>query len=444
MKGLVGVLLMLAPLWVVAAPQALVRTQLVGADNAVVGGVVMLQVDLLVDTWFDAPPELPALEVAGAVVSPPSGEAVHLTEEQGGVKFFGLRFNYQITPQVAQPYNLAPLTITVHPGQGAGPVQLMTSAQHFSAGQPAGVPPGEPVLVASSVTLSQAVEPSSPTLAVGDTVTRSLETSASGAQAMLIPAPQFAAVSGLERFVQPATVHSLGDGRGGSGGGAREDAVRYRATRAGSYVLPAISLRWWSSVDRQVHTATVPAITLQVAAGNGAAPPFSIVDDLRELRRSSQLHIGGHWLALGAAAALLLLLIYFGRAWPRRISLRWQRWRAERQRAWLASTACAWRQARRQLAGSPARLDALYLWARRRWGVLELRRLAGMGGRGAALQGALGQLYGPARNSEQGLRALAKALSQLHSSALAQRPATARLHSLKPLNPGLSEEAIGE
>jgi hypothetical protein len=444
MKGMLLWLLMLAPACALAAPQVWVRSQLVGADNAVVGGMVLLQVDLLVDTWFQAPPEFPALQVPGAIVSPPSGEAVHLTEEHDGKKFFGLRFNYQIMPQVAQGYSLAPVSITVHPGQGTGAVEVMTTAQQFSVGQPPGAKPGEQVLVASSVAFSQTLEPSSPALRVGDTLTRRLQTSASGAQAMLIPAPQFAEVSGLERFVQPATVHPLGDGRGGIGGGAREDAVRYRATRAGGFVLPAMSLRWWGSVDRQMHTATVPAITLQVAAGSGAAPPFSIAEDLRELRRSSQLHIGGHWLAVGAAALLVVLLIYFGRAWPRRISLRWQRWRAERQRAWLASTACAWRQARRQLAGRPARLDALYLWARRRWGVLELRRLAGMGGRGAALRGGLGQLYGPARNSEQGVRALAKALGRLHRSALAQRPATARLHSLKPLNPGMPEEAIGE
>lgn len=442
MKGLACLLLVLAPLCAVAAPQTLVRTQLVGADDAVVGGVVTLQVDLLVDTWFDAPPELPPLQVPGAVVSPPSGEAVHLTEEQGGVKFFGLRFNYQITPQVAQPYSLAPLTVTVHPGQGAGPVQLLTTAQHFSAGQPAGAPPGKPVLVATSVTLSQAIEPSRPTLAVGDTVTRRLETRASGAQAMLIPAPQFAQVSGLERFVQPATVHALDDGRGGIGGGAREDAVRYRATRAGSFVLPAISLHWWSSVDRQMHTATVPATTLQVAAGSRAAPAFSIAQDLRQLRRNTQLHIGRHWLAWGTVVVLLSLLMYFGRAWPRRFGHRWQRWRAERQRAWLASTACAWRQARRQLAGRPARLDALYLWVRRRWGLLELRGLAGEGG--TALRGGLEQLYAPARNSEQGVQAVAKALGQLQRDVRAQRPATARLLSLKPLNPRTREETLGE
>lgn len=437
-------LLMLAALPVLAAPQTLVRTQLVGADDAVVRGVVMLQVDVLVDTWFDAPPEFPALELPGAVVSPPGGEAVHLTEEQGGVKFFGLRFNYQITPQVAQAYSLAPLTITVHPGQGAGPVELLTTAQHFTAGQPPGAPPGEPVLVASSVTLSQAIEPSSPTLRVGDTVTRRLQTSAIGAQAMLIPAPQFAEVSGLERFVQPATVHPIGNGRGATGGGAREDAARYRATRAGSFVLPAISLRWWSSVDRQMHTATLPAATLQVAAGSGPAPAFSIAEDLRQLRRHAQLHVGRHWLAWGAAAALLSLLAYYGRAWPRSLNDRWRRWRAERQRAWLASTACAWRQARHQLAGSPVRLDALYLWVRRRFGVLQLRRLAGLDTRGANLQYGLEQLYGPAQHHEQGLQALANAMGQLHGATPAPRTAVARPYSLKQLNPRRPREMISD
>lgn len=443
MRRMLLCLLMLAPGWAMAAPQLWVRSQLVGADNAVVGGVVMLQVDVLVDTWFAAPPEFARLELPDAIVSPPGGEAMHLTEEYQGIKVFGLRFNYQIIPQVARAYSLPALAVIVHPGQGTGPVSLTTTAQRFIAGQPAGAPPGEAVLVANNVAFSQTIEPSSPALQVGDTVTRRLAIQAGGAPAMLIPAPQFAEVSGLERSLQPATVHPLDDGRGGSGAGAREDSARYRGTRAGSFLLPAISLRWWSSEDRQMHTASVPAVPLRVTAASRFAAPFSIAEDLRQLRRNTQLHIGQHWLAWGAAAALVLSLIYCARSWPRRVWAIWLRWRDQRQQAWLASPAFAWRQARRQLAGRPARLDALYLWVRRRAGVLELLRFARGADSAAPVKGGLAQVYGHAGKKDAGVQALAGALGQLQGGAPAQRTMPARRYTLKPLNPRKFQEATG-
>ena len=101
MKHLLLLLGLYLPLLAMAAPEARVQTRLVPGGDTVVGATVELQVDLLVDTWFTQPPVLPVIDLPGATVSAPSGEAQHLNQQHDGKTFFGLRYTYQITPQAA-------------------------------------------------------------------------------------------------------------------------------------------------------------------------------------------------------------------------------------------------------------------------------------------------------------------------------------------------------
>jgi len=329
-------LLTLMPVLACATPQVVVRSQLLGADSAVVGAQVTLQVDVLVDTWFAAPPELPRLDLPDAVVSAPSGEAVHLNEELSGVKLFGLRFNYRITPQAARDYSIPALSISVQPGQSDSPQIVATTAQQFRAEQPQGASPGEWVLVAEQVEFSQTLEQSHTPLRPGDSVTRRLVVRATGAQAMLIPAPLFVPVDGLSLSVQPASVHPLDNGRGATLGGVREDVASYRPTRAGSYQLPPVSLRWWSTADRQMHTASVPAATVQAQGAEAYTSPFSVAQDLRQLRRGAQIHIARYW-PMGLVLLAAVAAVGYGvRQWAPRAWQAWQSWRARRPERALA------------------------------------------------------------------------------------------------------------
>lgn len=144
-----------------AEPVVKVRAQLLPAESVMVGGTLTLQVDLLVDTWFSQPPELPSMTVAGAMVSEPSSEATHLNEKIDGKTFFGLRYRYQITPQNAGAFTLPALDIQVQPGQGSGPVKIASPPLHFTAKALAGDSggAGQP-LVASEVTISQELKAS--------------------------------------------------------------------------------------------------------------------------------------------------------------------------------------------------------------------------------------------------------------------------------------------
>lgn len=440
MRRAVLLLLLCLPLLGLATePEVRVRTQLLPADHVMVGGTLNLQVDLLVDTWFSQPPQLPPLKLAGAVVSEPTSEATHLNEKIDGKAFFGLRYHYQITPQDARQFDIPPLDIQVQPGQGSGPAQVRSQALHFTASQPAGAVAGEGQrLVASGVTISQELTASHHPLRVGDSVTRNVHVRAEGAQAMLIPAPVFAEVAGLRRYVQSPTVQPLSDGRGGVLGGERMDAATYVVSRPGDFLLPAIELRWWTADSGAQQSSSAPALKLSATGAAVYESPFSISDDLRELGRKAQVRIAGHWLALAAALVVLAALAYAVRAWGGALRALAMGEFERRRQAWRASPAYAWRQVRSQLEGDPPQLGALYLWLRRTSGCREMSTAISEHSvkTGNPLLAFLRARYArPGPQPGAGREPLVKALPDLRRAVGQGKPASLPAHALKPLNP---------
>lgn len=442
MKFVVAFLLLCLPLLGLAdEPEVKVRAQLLPGDSVMVGGTLTLQVDLLVDTWFSQPPQLPPLKLAGAVVSEPSSEATHLNETIDGKAFFGLRYRYQITPQGAQPFDIPPLDIQLQPGQGSGPVQVRSPALHFVAKQPAGAGTGDSAgqrLVASQVSISQELKASHEPLRVGDSVTRTLHVRAEGAQAMLIPAPIFADVEGLRRYVQSPTVQPLSDGRGGVLGGERRDAVTYVITQAGDFQLPAIEVHWWAADSGEQRSASVPALKLSAQAAAVYRAPFSISDDLRELGHRAQVRIASHWLMLAAVLVVLAAIAYAIHAWGDALRARAKGALQRRRQAWRESPAYAWRQVRNQLKGDPPQVGALYLWLRRTTGCREMRRAIPEHSvkAGDPLLTFLRARYGrPGAQSGAEPAQLIQALPDIQRGLGQGSQTSLPTHCLKPLNP---------
>ncbi|HKS15544.1 MAG TPA: hypothetical protein VJS90_21150, partial [Pseudomonas sp.] len=353
--------------WTMAdAPDVRVQARLVPDTLVMTGATVSLEVDLLVDTWFTDAPVLPTLQLPGAVVSPPSGEARHLNERRDGKAFFGLRYSYSITPVQVQRFDIPALTFRVRTGPNnetlaVSSQPLSLKVKGFADGG------GEPRLVARSVRLGQDIQYSRQPLRVGDSVTRHLHVAAEGAQAMLLPTLDFTEVEGLKRYVQTPDVKPLSDGRGGTLGGQRDDSALYVIAAAGRYRLPAIELHWWDAATGEPRSVSVPAVELMAEEGVHQAP-FSLADDLRALRQGASVSMATRGLLLTLALLLLGGLAWAGRGWGR-AGWKWLcAWRQRRRQAWLRSAGYAWRQARRQCASEPARLDGLYLWFRRATG----------------------------------------------------------------------------
>lgn len=416
-------------------PRVIVESRLVPDQQITVGGTVELEVDLLVETWFTAAPQLPALQLPGAVVTPPGGEALHLNQQRDGTPFFGLRFTYRITPQQAGDFDIPALDIQVQPGQADGPRRVQSQAQHFSATQPSGLAEGEQALVAQQLTFTQQVSYSHQPLRVGDSITRQLSIRAEGAQAMLIPAPALIEIDGLKRYLETPQVAPMSDGRGNVSGGQRDDSATYVVNESGDFSLPAIELKWWDSAG-QVHTANVPEVTFEATGGSTYQAPFSLAEDLRRLGHRGRLHIAHHWLLFSALLVVFVLALFFGRPWLQRARQWLQRQRAARQQAWLASPAYAWQQTQQQLSATPARLDALYLWIRRSGGDSSLqqfgRRLPEpLAQRLLALVGARYATSAPTASTDE----LRQTLGEARQAFEASHAKTIHPAALQPLNP---------
>ncbi|MDE3738790.1 hypothetical protein PSH28_19485 [Pseudomonas resinovorans] len=436
MKRLLVCLLLCLPRLVMAEePEVRVQNRLAPADSVMVGGTINLEVDLLVDTWFTAAPILPKLELPGAVVNPPSGEAQHLTEQQDGKTFFGLRFIYQITPQAAQRFEIPALEFQVQPGQASGPVKVRSQPLAFAAKELAGESDGHR-LVATSVTFTQEIERSHDPLRVGDSITRRVKVQAEGAQAMLLPPPEFVEVNGLKRYVQTPRVTPLSDGRGGTLGGVREDSVTYVIGEAGEIDLPAIELKWWDVATGEGHSAAVPTVELKAAKGDYQAP-FSISEDLRALGQKTRLRLSGHGMLLGMFLVLGGGLAYLGRPWGRVALALLRRWREARKRAWLESPDYAWKLARQQLKGRPTQLGGLYLWVRRSTGNRTLSEFSDTSCDAFSdrLLGFFKSRYGAASVPSQAPADLRRVLPDVRRAVSVRKKVRPEGHGLKPLNP---------
>ncbi|MFJ2689293.1 hypothetical protein [Pseudomonas sp. NPDC087336] len=408
-------------------PELRVQASLQPADTAMVGSLIELRLDVLTDTWFTSAPTLPDLKLPGALVLPSDGHAEHLNQTLDGKSFNGMRYSYLITPNVAQAFDIAPLTVRATPGQATLELSAQSQALHFTATQPPGFKPGEPVLVAQELRFTQDIIKPATALKVGDSLTRQLTLQADGALAMSLPTPALGDVSGLSRYPKNPQVSNLDDGRGNFIGGQRIDSVTYRIDTQGQHTLPAIELKWWDTGSQQTRTAQVPAASFDAVANSAYKPVFSITEDLKKLGQSQRLHLSGFTFGLLALLLGVALLAWFARPYAHRAHLAWQARRRAREAAWLESSEYAWRQIPPQLEGQPAQLSALYLWTRRRRKGLKLTAF------GPRLQAFLRACYGRQPTKDQALLQLRQSLTTLHSQAEHKQESVAS--ALRPLNP---------
>jgi hypothetical protein len=102
-------------------------------------------------------------------------------------------------------------------------------------------------------------------------VTRTIETTIAGTQAMLIPPPGFNATKDVNVYSRdPVLADQQGD-RGGLIAGHRSDSAVYVFTRPGQYVLPAVDIPWFDIGARRQQTSSAPQV--HVTVGSAATAP---------------------------------------------------------------------------------------------------------------------------------------------------------------------------
>ncbi len=106
---------------------------------------------------------------------------------------------------------------------------------------------------------------------VGDSITRTITTTATGLPAETLPGVKIAPTEMFKIYPdQPA----FDNQKSGSGiTGVRTDAIAFVATQPGTVTLPEVSVEWWDIASNSMKKATLPEITLTIS---GSAAPASL------------------------------------------------------------------------------------------------------------------------------------------------------------------------
>jgi hypothetical protein len=194
---------------------------------------------------------------------------------------------------------------------------------------------------ANSIRLEQQWSSPLDQLKVGEPVTRNISITASGLTgAQIMPL----SLSESDDYKVYPDQPKLGDSADAAGvTGIRRESFALVPNRPGEITVPAVSVRWWNSRKQRMQTATLDAVTLQVAAAevsamnpynsapNAAVGANSLIIEatpeapkslMAELRSSLalQLSVAGNALLL-VLLLVLLLFVWLGRsskAAPRR------------------------------------------------------------------------------------------------------------------------------
>lgn len=307
-----------------AGPQPLVRATLTPAQ-VVVGQPATLVVEVMAPNYMTKPPVLPDFQIANAITR--SAPNMNFSERQGDVGYAGIRYTFLISPQEPGSYTVTgqPVTITYAdnpPHTRAAKVPV--PATRFEAVIPDAARGLDPFLSATRLSVSQDIQRSSPSLKVGDSVTRIVTIEAEGAPAILLPPTSFAPIAGAQVYPsQPQLSDGLDQGSGVLTA-TRTDRATYMLAAAGTLTLPAIEIAWWDVKDEKIQHGRLDPQSFTVAGGTSASQALSAPVGLSAPRRLF-LFVLEHWLPLGTVILVAGVLIWATPPTARHLMRRLQR-----------------------------------------------------------------------------------------------------------------------
>lgn len=298
-----------------AAPGALVRASL-SKPVPRVGETVILELTILVPGWFVGPVTLPAApEVAGAQMRLSENAGANLNETIAGIVYAGIRRHYAITPQKPGRLDIPPLKVDLAfaDGERQAKATLYSPALTLQATIPAGMADLGYFIAAPRYRLRQSLDRPLGDLRVGDALVRTITQSAERMPAVHLPVLLQAPVDGIAAYADAPLFADRPGEREVADLAVQTQRFTYVLQRPGTYTLPAVEIRWFNTASGKPETASLPALTVRVAAAPevradardaaaGAAPPAATRGSLA----TATIHWS--WLA-GLATALAWLAL---------------------------------------------------------------------------------------------------------------------------------------
>ena len=150
--------------------------------------------------------------------------------------------------------------------------------------RPAAAPGGEDWLPVTGLSLEESWSGNIEELQVGDSVVRTLTLQAQGLDGALLPPFSPETVDGFNLYDDPADIsRTFVDG---SIVGTRIEQATYVALEAGRLEIPALDIPWWDVNSDKPQSASLPAMTLEIATVDGVVPSEQVVastENIQEL-----------------------------------------------------------------------------------------------------------------------------------------------------------------
>lgn len=220
-------------------------------------------------------------QAPGAVVRK-LGQDSNYTAQIGARTYRVVERHYALLPENSGNLTLSPVVFRGHAmdannggfffnnGRAIGaqslPVTLDVRPRPAASGTDAWLPARSVTLTASGVDAASKAR-------VGEPLTLDVRLEAQGLGFEQLPKLELPAIDGADVYPDKPATQNKDDGQWLYGVRQRKFAIV--PNRAGPLTLPPISIGWWDTAHDRAQTATVPAITLDVAPAAATAPPVA-------------------------------------------------------------------------------------------------------------------------------------------------------------------------
>lgn len=258
----------LAPIMV----EAVLDKNQVFVQEQVILSVRLLYQGLQISQWALSEPD-----IEGAVVHE-LGTSTQYEKKIGTVSYGVLERRYALFPQKSGSLTVKPIVFQgiVHQGSGQYFLGRGQKIQENSQALNLSVKPQDPGfsypvwLPAQALTLEERWSSASASLKVGDSLTRSITIKAIGQNSTSIPPVELHLPEGIKAYPDKANLDETVSKEGLIG--QRVENIAIIPTQAGQFVLPALEIPWWDTVNQKVQIARLPARTLTVKAEENNQP----------------------------------------------------------------------------------------------------------------------------------------------------------------------------
>lgn len=257
------------------------------SDSVAVHQQVTVNIEIMTDTWFTKGTKVHRFDVENALVLSSSRFAINSTERIKGKTFSKQQWEVVLYPLKSGEYLIPRITAEIEVKDGHQKVSgyLTSDPLSFHAHKPAAEMTDDYLwLVSPDVNIKQewhvvraggeAVE-QSVDIQVGDSITRTVTTTAKNTSVMLLPdlleksrVPQHIA----SRYaLEPKRMDSQNRGENVA---IKVETVTYVANRPGQLAIPTITLHQWDNESKQTHDRVIQGRTWKVGHTFGSLISF--------------------------------------------------------------------------------------------------------------------------------------------------------------------------